>query len=238
MNDNRSILFGGLAVLVAIFVVIGFALYNEGVIGQKIYKNTLFGYELNIPFGYQLGVPYMAYLDGTDHSSIRVSSSTEYLASEAEIVVLTKQDKSSQERYVEWLKTNPALNLEQVCECVVLSAHLLPEPMSQLVRERDVKNGKLGTSTDIVTNNNQNIPVYTNELAEVYIDLNNQLAQKPISRERHIANVFFTNPKDFPLENDFLPDQTITVYGLTLSMFTPDSSESVSLADIINGLKL
>lgn len=200
---------------------------------KNIYNNDILGFSVEIPRGYRLGESYMTYLNEVSADSIRISGTSTYSTEKSEVVVLTTQDKSKEQQGVEILEQNPNLNLEQVCECIVLKPNLMPKPMADLVNERDIKDG-MGTQNGVVNlKNGETEPVYEWDLSTY-----NPITGVKIGNEtQSVTNVYFNTAQDYTHKNQYSDDQTITAFGLTISRYLKDS-QTASLQDIVDAIKL
>lgn len=235
MNERNKIIYGSVFTVFLISLVILFALYNEGILTKKTYTNDLLGYEINIPRGYRLGDIYMKLMSENNPSSIQITSSSTYSVNNSEIVVLTKQNKTTEQKYTDILRQNQNLSMEQFCDCIVISTNLMPEAMANLINERSVKDGATKKSGQVELSDGSMLPIYENELAESYLNNRNQVEQRLLDEKRELVTLFLKEPKDFILKNKYSDDNSVTVYGLNISRFTGEN-QTASLQIIVDGI--
>ncbi len=218
MEDKR-ILYGSVATFVAILAVILFALYNEGVFLSKTYHNELLGYDLKIPRGYRLGEDYMRYLFDIDNRSLRLQRDSEFDPLKAELVVLTKQDISKEERLAELLPNSPNISLEQICDCVVLSPNLSPKAIVDMSLTKKLS-AITTTQVGEITNTDGTKTAVLHQVL-TSIDRNGNVVELD-DKARETSHIYFPKPLSFNIDNKYATDYTLEVFGLNTSRFTTD----------------
>lgn len=230
--EPRHVFIGSFLVTALIGLVTAYALYNEGILAPNTYTNTVYGYTLNIPRSYRLGTEYMTYANDSIASDITIASGDTPTQEEAEIVILTTQNKSTQQKNVSLLRKYPTISLGQVCDCVVIAPTMKPEQMEQLIIEREIKAGNTTRGDTITLEDKTEVPVYrqplgnTNEFTGEFEE-NGQWQEKLV--------VYFDEAITYHLDNQYAPDQDLSFYGLIISHFTSES-QTASLTDVVEQL--